>query len=102
MSRVITTAWEDENIHCKFEDYDGLRFFHVEVMHFSPKLIREWRKNFEIVKEQCIQEGYNYLFSYTQNKKFIKMISKDFEEVSIVEFNNKIYEVIKWELKQSS
>jgi len=101
MYRVITTAYEDDDVFCQFEDFESQRFFHVEVHNFSPSRVRAWREAFKDIKKKCIEDGYSELFSYTQNKKFVGMFSRDYEDVAVVEFENKIYEVIKWELKQS-
>jgi len=99
MSNIVTTAWEDENLLCRFEDEAGVRCIHVEVKNFSPRLVKEWREVFNQLKDKCVEDGYTKLYSYTQNKKFIKLISKDFESVGVVESENKIYEVVKWELQ---
>jgi len=97
MSRVLTVAWEDENIFCQFEDNEGFRFLHVEVNNFSKSLIREWRDTALEVKQKCIDDGYSSLYTYTQNKKFVKILSKEFKEIGIFLLDDEIYEVMKWE-----
>ena len=99
MSREISIAYEDKDVCCHFEDFQGFRFFHVEVKNFSRSKIAKWKEEFEKIKEKCLEDGYSSLYSYTRNKKFSKLLSKDFREIGVFMLDNKIFEVLRWELK---
>lgn len=99
MSSEVSTAWEDEYLFCQFEDAEGLRFLHVDVKKFSPQAVRHMKEVFPKIKEKCKEDGFNRLYSYTQNLKFGKLISKDSEHLTSFNFDNEQYEVLRWVLR---
>lgn len=94
----LTVAYDDGNIVIRFEDLGGERCIHVDVDTITPSVVRRLKEVWEDIRVVCKREGYSYVRSYTQNKKFCKLATPCFNEEGILEHNGKEYEVLRWDL----
>lgn len=67
------------------EDCDGYLFVHVNVYKWSPQILKMMRCDWEELKYDAYMNGYDYIFTYTQNMKYSRLIDSSIEEAGLME-----------------
>lgn len=94
----ITTVYDDGNALIQFEDLEGNRFVHITIDKLTPSVVRSLKGVWSSLEKKCIKDGFSFVRTYTQNKKFCKLATPPFKEEGVVRYNKKDYEVLRWEL----
>ena len=84
---------ENDKYVLEVEFYNGIPFLHIEVMKWSPSVLKELYKVFRSLKESLIKLGCTQMRTISPNPKFVKLFGGE----TIEYFRNA--EVIKWDLK---
>lgn len=78
------------------EVIDGNFYLHCDVKKTSHNVIKHIRDAFEIVKQQVYLEGWNFIFTYSTNAKWIKLFKGKL--ISTIQTENKEVGVYVWDL----
>lgn len=92
-----TVLYQDENILFSFNVYDGKLLIHCEMKDFKLSVLRRSWKIFGAFMNECVDKGIKEFYTVTPNPKFAEIFGGIFSHKMIYE--NKEYEVYKWELK---
>lgn len=92
LDRVQRTFYEDENYKMTAEYAGGFLFGHIDVYNAGPSVMKHIKNKWYAALDQARAEGYDYLYAYTQNKKFVQFLG-NMEYFETVNYENEIYEV---------
>lgn len=92
---------EDDNYLCQFEVIEGRLFLHADVRGESLSLsaVKSGRKVMRELKRLAMEMGFERLYAVTPSPHFIRLIDPTFEHIQHIEFEDKILEMVVWELK---
>lgn len=62
------------------EDCDSYLFVHVDVFKWSPSVLKMMKCDWEELKYDAYMNGYDNIFTYTQNMKYSKLIDNSILE----------------------
>lgn len=90
--------YRDENFSLEFEWFGGDILLHCTVNKFSVEIVKQGYIVFGMMLNECKDAGVNRVFTVTPNPKFSRMFGG--VKVNELEYLEKKYEVIEWDLKQ--
>ena len=90
--------YEDENFRIDVEEIMFKPYIHVEVYNFSKSILKKIKEIFMEVYAGAYFEGYDGLYAYTPNFKFLKFF-EGYEVIDEVNYRGRDYKVVKWALK---
>ena len=88
--------FQNEDCKVAYQIYEDVVNIHCEMYKTTPRTIRNGYKIFVEMQKYFKEQGYKALITITPNPKFVKMYGGVF--VSTVVYDEKEYEVFKWEL----
>lgn len=95
--RTTRTILETEHYEVKEEILNGILFLHLYVFDERLSVYKEMKQEWEKIKDECANIGWEHIFTYSQNHKFcIKWGGK---LVNTVVQDGEEYGVYVWELK---
>ena len=97
--RRIRVYHEDENYKMLAEEIDGMVFGHIYIYNYGPAVMRHIKNKWIGALAQAKSEGYTHLHAYTQNPRFVEFLGGA-EFINNLEYENRNYEIYRWELKQ--
>lgn len=89
---------DTEDYVVRLEENQNILFVHIEMKNMSTKVMKELLSEFEVFKKNVAKAGYEYLHSYSATPKFYSMF-KGYEDIGGMEWDDKEYRVLRWELK---
>lgn len=92
------TYYKDEDASFEFEKLDGLIILHCEVYKWKISVLRKAYSVFGKFCNEALAGGVEKIATVTPNPKFAKLFGGT--SVAVIEHENKIYEVIIWDLRQ--
>ena len=93
-TRVIR---ETEAYELKEEILNGVLFMHFDMFEVTPSVYREMKSEWEDVKKEAADVGWEHIFTYSQNHSFCKKWGG--VRVGTVSMQGEEYGVYVWELK---
>lgn len=93
----LVTLCETEDFLAKAEVIDNILFLHCDVKRNTVSSLKSVREGFSILKEEAYLHGWDEMYTYTQNGRWVRLIGGQYQQTVIV--NDKEYEVYKWEVK---
>ena len=75
---------DNELVLVTLEEIEGLLYVHVDVKQFSKVVVEYLQALWDQIQMDAWYSGYDDIFSYTKNSKFVKLIDKDFVYVADV------------------
>ncbi len=89
-------VWCDkEDYSAELEYFEGEVFVHIDVYNFSPSVLKDIRKEHNVLKGLAKSEGFEYIYSYNPNLKFSKLV-EEYEDIGSIMWENKEVKVIRW------
>ncbi len=79
---------------------DDQMYAHGEVFNHNVKSLKKSRKVFNDLKEYAKKAGYDRIYSYTQNLKWVKVLDKSCSVITDIEVEGERYEVVEWVLER--
>lgn len=64
------------------EDIDGHLYLHMEVYNFSPSVLKYLRSVWPLMVYEIWAQGYDVMYSYNVNTKFLKLVTQEDWEVA--------------------
>lgn len=92
------TWYEDEDYTVTLEESEGLLFVHIEVYNFSKDIFLRIKQSWWELLFQCYLYGYEFLHTYTKNKKFADKMGTN-ELLTTLNFNGSEYSLVRWDLR---
>ena len=89
------TYYETDDYRIWMEDINDQLFIHVAIYNSTKTVVTEIKEKWAELMIDAYFNGYEDVFTYTQDNRIIKMIGG---ATNIGQYND--YEVWKWELKQ--
>ena len=86
--------YEDSDFYLAYEEQLGRRFIHCRATRFNKGILRRGAEVLSDLKWESSQEGHDFLYCYTQNGKFVRMMGGEF--LREIEYDEEIYEVYQW------
>lgn len=89
---------DDEFIKMDYEDIDELLYVHMKVKQWSRSVFEYIKAVWDMFKHDAYYNGYDYVFTYTENEKFARMIDPSCDKAG----NHEGVDVLYWRLTDGS
>ena len=97
MGMALLKYYEDEGFTLLVEQVEDKLYIHCSVHKYKLSVIKKIYSVFNTLKVEIKQLGINMLCAVTENEKFAHMFGG--VTINSVNFGNKEYKVIEWDLK---
>ncbi len=78
---ILRETYIDNNYYTvDLEDCDGYLFVHVDVHKWSPNVLKMMKCDWENLKYDAYMNGYDHIFTYTQNMKYSRLIDDSIQK----------------------
>ncbi|MGL4584087.1 MAG: hypothetical protein ACRCVU_14040 [Flavobacterium sp.] len=95
--RFNTVLCDTDEFKFTGEVIEGNFYLHCDVKKNTHNVIKHIRAAFELVKQYVYLEGWDFIFTYTENGRWVKLFNGKY--VSSVKSGDREIEVYVWELK---
>lgn len=92
------TYFENDDYRIYLEEISDNVFIHVAIYNAKVSIIRDIKKKWAEIVLKMYFLGYEELFCYTTDRRIVNMIGGAIKVAENVNFQNKEYEVWKWDL----
>ena len=94
---TLNKYYEDEHLTLELERHGHQIYLHVQARKWSPSIAKHAYSVLHSLFEDMKDSGYQEAWSITPNPKFAKMFGA--YTFTKFQYENKQYEVVKWDLK---
>lgn len=92
------TYFENDDYRVYLENILDNVFIHIVIFNINKPIVRDLKKMFGEIVLKMYFLGYEELFCYTTDNRIVKIIGGATKVAENVKFQNKDYEVWKWDL----
>ncbi len=92
------TYFENDNFRIYLEEIQGNVFVHVAIHNATVSVVKDIKEKWTEIVLRMYFLGYEELFAYTNDSRIIELIGGATKVADNIKFQNKNYEVWKWDL----
>lgn len=92
------TYFENDDYRIYLEEIQGNVFIHVVIFNATPSIVKQIKEKWAEIVVRMYFLGYEELFCYTADSRIVEIIGGATKIAENVKFQNKNYEVWKWDL----
>lgn len=94
----IKTILDNEDFKVTLElEGEDILFVHCDVFTWTPSVLRKLRLGFSELREMAHSQGYDALYTFTQNKRWCDLLDNSYELIDNINVLGQEFEVLKWE-----
>jgi hypothetical protein len=97
-TRSVNPLYDTEDYRMVEEVVNGILFYHIDIFNFSPSVYKHLKGGWEQVKINAAKDGWDAVYSYTQNHSYVKKFGGEMV-AKVISLTGDCYGVYKWELK---